>query len=118
MASDRKFWNKIARKYATSKIGDMASYEYTLARTQSHLLQTDHVLELGCGTGSTALVLAPCVGAYLGTDLSDEMIAIAREKNAHDGVAHLRFDTFDLGTHQMDQQFDAILAFKPVASGA
>ena len=89
----------------------MASYEYTLARTQSHLLQTDHVLELGCGTGSTALVLAPGVGAYLGTDLSDEMIAIAREKNAHDGVAHLRFDTFDLGTHQMDQQFDAILAF-------
>ena len=43
MASDRKFWNKIARKYATSKISDMASYEYTLARTQSHLLQTDHV---------------------------------------------------------------------------
>jgi len=111
MASDRKFWNKIARKYATSKISDMASYEYTLARTQSHLLQTDHVLELGCGTGSTALVLAPCVGAYLGTDLSDEMIAIAREKNAHDGVAHLRFDTFDLRAHQMDQQFDAILAF-------
>ena len=61
MASDRKFWNKIARKYATSKISDMASYEYTLARTQSHSLQTDQVLELGWDPRlwSWRLVLGP-----------------------------------------------------------
>lgn len=60
-ANDEKFWNGTARKYAASQIGDMAGYERTLARTRSYLHPDDRVLEIGCGTGTTALIHAPNV---------------------------------------------------------
>lgn len=79
---DARFWDRAARKYAGSKIGDMEGYERTLARTAAFLNPQAKVLELGCGTGTTALRLAPLSGSYLATDLSPEMIAIADEKLA------------------------------------
>ena len=50
-----------APKYAKSPIKDVPAYEYTLGRTRSYLKPTDAVLELGCGTGGTALKLADAV---------------------------------------------------------
>ena len=111
MPSDRKFWNKIARKYAKDPIADMAAYEYTLERTASYLSPHQRVLEIGCGTGTTALRLAPHVAQYTGTDVSDEMIAIAREKNAAEAVAHLSFEQFDVDTDHTTQTYDVILGF-------
>ena len=58
MQETMKFWDGIAEKYAKRPISDMAAYEYTLGRTRSYLKPEDQVLELGCGTGSTALLLA------------------------------------------------------------
>jgi SAM-dependent methyltransferase len=40
-------------------------------------------LEVGCGTGSFARLLAERAEAVLGLDLSREMIALARERSAH-----------------------------------
>ena len=111
MPNDRKFWNKIARKYAKDPIADMAAYEYTLERTASYLSPHQRVLEIGCGTGTTALRLAPHVAQYTGTDVSDEMIAIAREKNAAEAVAHLSFEQFDVDTDHTTQTYDVILGF-------
>ena len=80
VTADARFWNKSARQYARDAIKDMAGYERTVARVQELLKRTDTVLELGCGTGTTAFRLAPGVARYIGTDISSEMIAIAREK--------------------------------------
>lgn len=53
-------------------------YEATLRRVQA-LLSVDHdVLEIGCGTGSTALRLAPATRCLMSTDVSSGMIAIAK----------------------------------------
>ena len=55
-------------------------------------LQPHHrVLELGCGTGSTALELAPLVDRYIGTDISPNMVAIADEKRGQTQLDHLTF---------------------------
>jgi ubiquinone/menaquinone biosynthesis C-methylase UbiE len=75
-----RFWDKMAAKYAASPISDMAAYEFTLERTRSYLTDLDHVLEIGCGTGSTALALAGNVARITGTDISPEMLRIAAEK--------------------------------------
>ena len=75
--SDERFWNRVARKYAALPIADVAGYERSLERTRSYLRPTDKVLEFGCGTGGTALKLAPSVASIVATDISGEMIAIA-----------------------------------------
>jgi 2-polyprenyl-3-methyl-5-hydroxy-6-metoxy-1,4-benzoquinol methylase len=112
LTHDTRFWDRTARTYAADPIKDMAGYERTLARTRSLLLPTDTVLELGCGTGTTALPLATSVSAIVGTDLSTEMVTIAREKAAAGGCQNAEFvvapaDRAALG----GRSFDAVLAF-------
>lgn len=74
------FWNRIARRYAAMPMRNPQAWEETLARTARHLPPEARVLELGCGTGSTALRLAPDVAGYIATDDAAEMIAIATER--------------------------------------
>lgn len=85
------YWDKRARKYAASKIADQAAYEYTRERTRSYIKATDTVLEMGCGTGSTALELAPNAAQIIGTDVSPEMIKIATEKAQSRSVTNASF---------------------------
>jgi len=79
---DARFWDKTSQKYSKSAIADQEGYQRTLDKTLTFLQPTHSVLELGCGTGSTAIHLAreSRVGSYLGTDISSGMIAIANEK--------------------------------------
>jgi 2-polyprenyl-3-methyl-5-hydroxy-6-metoxy-1,4-benzoquinol methylase len=113
-----RFWNRLARQYAADPIADLPGYEKSLARTAAQLDRTCSVLEIGCGTGTTALRLAPGCAAYRATDLSSEMISIAREKLASRPVAGLAFDVADAdepsaGSNDgpTDGPFDRLLAF-------
>jgi len=113
-AAKARFWNRVARKYAASSVSDVAGYEATLERVQALLLPEQSVLEIGCGTGTTALRLAASTRRMLATDVSAEMIAIAREKLASQplplpqlrfGVADAETTTSAIACH------DAVLAF-------
>lgn len=109
---DAGFWDRIAPKYATDTIQDMAGYERTLDQTRLWLSGSDTVLELGCGTGTTALRLAPHVQHLLATDLSGGMIAIAREKAATQQCTNAQFTTVTPETPASPEAgFDAVLAF-------
>jgi SAM-dependent methyltransferase len=81
-ARKARFWDRIARKYAADPIADPAGYEITLQRILGLLSPQHEVLEIGCGTGTTALRLAHASRRYLATDVSPGMIAIARERQA------------------------------------
>lgn len=111
-ASDIQFWDRTSRKYAASAIADQAGYERTLDRTRA-LLRPDHrVLELGCGTGTTALRLADAVQSYLATDLSAGMIAIAEEKHAVGAISTLAFRTTTAEALEPEAgPFDVVLGF-------
>jgi SAM-dependent methyltransferase len=85
-----RFWDGMAKRYAAARIGDMAGYERTLART-AELVRDAAVVEIGCGTGTTALRLAPHAARYVATDVSPRMIEIARGKHGAGGPAHLSF---------------------------
>lgn len=108
-----RFWNRFANRYAARPIKDTAAYEALLADVAGRLRPTDHVLEIGCGTGGTAIRLAPVVGTYRATDFSTEMIRIAREKmeRANPAPANLRFDLASAETAFDGSPFDAICAF-------
>jgi len=105
------FWDKAAKKYAASKIADMGGYEETLARTRSFLHAEDHLLEIGCGTGSTALKLAPSVRRMTATDISGGMLAIANEKLQNTDLTNLNFVRTEATNAIEGAPFDAVCAF-------
>jgi ubiquinone/menaquinone biosynthesis C-methylase UbiE len=112
MENEPRFWDRIARKYAADPVADMAGYERTLARTRDYLKGDETAFEFGCGTGTTALRLAPSVARMVATDISGEMIAIAREKAEAQGCANAEFEvaTPDAAPWP-DGTFDVALGF-------
>lgn len=110
--SDTRFWDRAARKYAADPIKDLAGYERTLERTRGLLHRSDTVLEIGCGTGTTALRLAPSVTRIVATDVSSEMIAIAREKARAEACRNAEFSVATAERSPgSDGSIDAVLAF-------
>ena len=111
-ANDARFWDRISRKYAKDAIADQGGYERTLERTRALLKPDDRVLELGCGTGSTALRLAGDVRSYLATDLSAGMIGIAREKQSVSAIPTLDFQIATAEASILEAgRFNAVLGF-------
>jgi ubiquinone/menaquinone biosynthesis C-methylase UbiE len=110
MEKDAQFWDRGAARYARAAIGDSVGYERTLARTRGLLRADAHVLELGCGTGTTALALADGVQTFLATDFSAAMIDLAKAKAS--GIAGLTFATATAETLVSEpSRFDAVLGF-------
>ena len=107
-----RFWDRLARKYAAAPIADLAGYEATLRRVEALLSTDQDVLEIGCGTGTTALRLAPSTRRLLATDVSTGMIEIAREKLAAQPVSQLHFAVADADAPVSDPAaYDRVLAF-------
>jgi ubiquinone/menaquinone biosynthesis C-methylase UbiE len=111
IANDARFWDRIARKYASDPIADMAGYERTLERTRHYLKGDEAAFEFGCGTGTTALRLAPSVGRIMATDISGEMIAIAREKAKAEGCTNATFEVGQPAAPWPDATFDVAFGF-------
>lgn len=108
---DARFWDRIARKYARDPIRNLPAYEATLARTRAYLRSSDKVLEIGCGTASTALILAPDVAHYTASDFSAEMVEIGREKTWETSAQNIDNVHGVIGSAGLDGRYDAILAF-------
>lgn len=105
MAGKAKFWNRIAAKYAASPIADEAAYQRKLEMTAARFRPDMEVLEFGCGTGGTARIHAPKVRHYRATDISPDMLEIARSKGpVPDGLSFevAEFDTMPLDDDSLD----------------
>jgi 2-polyprenyl-3-methyl-5-hydroxy-6-metoxy-1,4-benzoquinol methylase len=111
MSDDARFWDKRAEKYAQRPIADQAAYEKKLEITRRFFQPDSEVLEIGCGTGSTALAHAPFVRHILATDISPAMIGIARRKAAAAGVENVTFETRAVAGHDFREScYDVIMA--------
>ena len=112
MTANATFWDNIADRYAARPVDDPAAYEAGLDKVRGYLRPGMRVLELGCGTGTTALKLADTRAEITGTDISGEMVRIAEEKRAVAGADTVRFRQGDAVTSFDDgAAYDAVLAF-------
>ena len=109
--ADARFWNRIAARYARKPVPDQAAYETKLAKTDSYLQPGDRVLEVGCGTGTTALHHASAAVQILATDISEKMIGIARDKARLAGANNVRFEVSSIDDLEATPgQYDIVLA--------
>jgi ubiquinone/menaquinone biosynthesis C-methylase UbiE len=111
MQAQARFWDRVAGRYSRVSIADQESYETKLRLTRAYLHPEADVLEVGCGTGSTAVLHAPYVRSLHATDFSERMIAIGRERAADAGLENLSFEVAALeDLDPADGPYDVVLA--------
>ncbi len=111
MVNDARFWDRIAERYSRDPVADEAAYQKKLNVTRGYFRPDMEVLEIGCGTGSTAILHAPHVKHIQAIDVSSKMIEIARRKADADNIENITFQRStvdDFGAP--DGSYDAVLA--------
>ncbi|MFG1497920.1 class I SAM-dependent methyltransferase [Saccharospirillum sp. HFRX-1] len=105
-----RFWDRIANKYYKQPVPSEADYQRKLELTREYFTAHSEVVEFGCGTGTTAVAHAPFVKRLRAVDISERMLAIARQQAADAGVDNLSFrcgTLFDLNL--ADNSVDVVL---------
>jgi ubiquinone/menaquinone biosynthesis C-methylase UbiE len=111
MTRSKKFWDRIAKRYAKKPVGNEAAYQRKLSKTREYFRPDMEVLEIGCGTGSTAIAHAPYVRHIRATDISDRMIEIAKNKARSAGVENVSFEVCGIEDLVVaSESVDAVLA--------
>ena len=110
--SPEKFWNLIAAKYAASPINDIEAYEKKIEKLKSYLSAEDHVLDIGCGTGTQCGDLSGNVKQVTGIDISSKLLTIAEQRKAERKIENVEF----IQTTVFDERFkpgsfDVVMAF-------
>ena len=111
MNREAAFWNKLADKYSRRPVADEAAYQKKLEVTRQYFQPDMEVLEIGCGTGSTAIAHAPYVGHIRATDLSTRMIEIAKDKAKVAGIENVTFEASSIDALDVpDASVDVVMA--------
>ncbi|WP_395376592.1 class I SAM-dependent methyltransferase [Marinicella sp. W31] len=111
MAESARFWNKVALRYAKQPIKDQAVYNKKLAMTQAYFKPEMQLLELGCGTGSTAILHAPHVNHIHAVDISSDMLDIAQHKVTEQGIQNISFECTAVAKVKLQSEtYDGVLA--------
>ncbi|MEM8682224.1 MAG: class I SAM-dependent methyltransferase [Pseudomonadota bacterium] len=109
MSNAIPFWDRNAAGYEKRPVADPDSYQTKLEVTRRYLTDTSRVLEVGCGTGSTAIAHAPHAGHILATDLSGKMLEFAQQKADDADVRNVEFRQVSI--ESIDEfDFDMVMA--------
>ena len=111
MVEHKEFWDKRADKYSQRPIADEATYQKKLEITRKYFREDMEVLEIGCGTGSTAIAHAPYVKHIRATDIAPRMIEIAEEKANASGITNVTFEVQNADVRGVpDASLDVVMA--------
>lgn len=111
MVDTAKFWDKMADKYSKKPVPNEEVYQIKKDLTREYFTPESKVFEFGCGTGSTAISHAPYVEHVTATDISPQMLRIARERAASAGVNNVTFVQWDVDADAITEtDFDVVMA--------
>lgn len=94
--------------YYYDSLMDEQFYEDYVTFINKHVLSYETVLELGCGTGEIASILAGQDKVVYATDLSKDMLEVARLKAIEKNVS-VMLARIDMADFKIDQPVDLIL---------
>ncbi len=108
--NDYDYWSKFADTFDddNNHIIGKTTNDAIKMWLENQFDESDLVLELGCGSGFTSLWIAPIVNHLTATDMSEEMILIARERLSIFDNVEVNIDNC-YGTSFDDRSFDAVL---------
>ena len=111
MEKIKNLWDNAAPRYAQDKIKAVVSYEKKLKKTQSYLNKNKNVLEIGCGAGMTGVLHAPFAKEYIATDISSQMVDLARKRAFEASVKNMKLEVNSCNNLYIpDGSMDAVLA--------
>lgn len=110
MKKDMKLWDRFAKGYYKRPIADPGAYEHKLKKTREYLNPAMDALELGCGTGGTAILHSRYLKTILATDISPYMIEIAKSRPEFRTVNNVTFkvgalEELNINSKSMDVVF-------------
>ena len=110
MSRETRFWDRIAKTYFNKPIKDEEAYRIKLATTQDYLRADMEILEVGCGTGGTAIAHAPYVSHVTAADISGRMIDFGERRKTEAGMSNVTFHRASVAESlKADRDYDAIL---------
>lgn len=105
------FWDKCAGIYdfLQTRINGKV-YDAMLEYIREEVPDGADVLECAAGTGAISLNIADKANSLLCTDISSEMLDIARKKAQHNNIHNIRFELGDIMSAADDGRYDIIIA--------
>jgi ubiquinone/menaquinone biosynthesis C-methylase UbiE len=107
------FFNQVAENY-TAKVSPYRYSQFLALVHELNIKGNENVLDIGCGPGPLSMEVAAKLptGNLLGIDLSENMIKLARELAARQGLKNVEFQigdalSLDLETNSLDIVFSS-----------
>lgn len=110
MAESAFFWDRLAKRYSKQAIANPDAYEHKLEVSRRYFNPDARALELGCGTGSTALLHAPYLQHIFATDISTNMIKIADTKASQQNIRNVTFRIAAVSEVELPEPVDIVFA--------
>ena len=110
---ERAIWDKQASGYDKHNLKVYKNaYDLSIQKTRAVFAPDQKVLEIGCGTRIISLGIVPFVKSAVATDISPEMISIAKSKAESSSISNVEFRVCDGYSLPYDNQaFDVVLLF-------
>ncbi|MDO5410029.1 MAG: class I SAM-dependent methyltransferase [Lachnospiraceae bacterium] len=111
-----RIWDRASSDYAKKPLPDFQTNSFLkLISDTADLNQNMSCLDIGCGSGSYSLALAPYVGSAVGVDLSSSMIETAKRQKDELGLSNVSFscldwDALDIRKAGYYRNFDLVFA--------
>ena len=109
---ETKFWDKFAGNYDLFIKNTVSkTYGIILDKIAAELKKDQTVLEIGTGTGILSFALCSKVSSITASDISPEMIRIAKQKQKDLGIGNIDFQVQDCYSLKIpDGSFDVVIA--------
>jgi ubiquinone/menaquinone biosynthesis C-methylase UbiE len=109
------FWNEKSSAYKDAQWTGSKIANFDYVQTKKALLrslnptESDKILEIGCGPGTWASLIASRCSKLVAIDISEKMIERAKENIQNDNVTFINSDFMD---HDFKEKFDKIFSVR------